>query len=103
MRNQELANILYEIADFLEMEGVTFKPYAYQKAAITLETLEEDIAEIYEKGGKPALKKIPSIGKNMADKIEEYLKSGRIKEYEKLKKKTPITLLWMGHQVLVVP
>lgn len=37
MKNQEIANIFYEIADFLEMEGVAFKPYAYQKAAITLE------------------------------------------------------------------
>jgi len=92
MKNQEIANIFYEIADFLEMEGVSFKPYAYQKVAINLETLEEDIADIYKKGGKKALEKIPGVGKNIAERIEEYLKTGKIKYYESLKKKTPVNM-----------
>jgi len=92
MKNQEIAQIFYEIADFLEMEGVKFKPYAYQKAAITLETLEEDIEEIYKKGGRKAILEIPGIGESMADKIEEYLKTGKIKYYENFKKKMPINL-----------
>jgi len=92
MKNQELAKILYRIADYLEMDGVAFKPYAYRKAALTLETSEEDMAEIYQKGGKKALEKIPSIGKNIAEKIEEYLKTGKVKSYEKFKKRTPINL-----------
>ena len=92
MKNQEIAKIFYEIADYLEMEGVAFKPYAYQKAAITLETLEEDVEEIYKKGGIKALEEIPGVGESIALKIEEYLKTGRIKGYEKLKKKTPINL-----------
>ncbi|MEM4648277.1 MAG: DNA polymerase/3'-5' exonuclease PolX [Candidatus Pacearchaeota archaeon] len=92
MKNQELAKIFYEISDFLEMEGVKFKPYAYQKAAITLETLEEDIEEIYKRGGKKALMEIPGIGESIAEKIEEYLKTGKIKYYEELKKKTPVQI-----------
>jgi len=92
VKNQEIAKIFYEIADYLEMEGVAFKPYAYQKAAITLETLEEDVEEIYKKGGIKALEEIPGVGESIALKIEEYLKTGRIKGYEKLKKKTPINL-----------
>lgn len=92
MRNQELAQIFYEIADFLEMEEVAFKPYAYQRVAIALESLEEDIATLYKKGGKEALEKIPGVGKNIAEKIEEYLKTGKIKEYERLKKKTPVNM-----------
>jgi len=92
MRNQELANIFYGIADYLKMEGVVFKPYAYQKVAITLENLEEDIADIYKKRGIRALEKIPGVGKNIAEKIEEYLKTGKIKDYEKLKKKTPVNM-----------
>jgi DNA polymerase (family 10) len=92
MKNQEIANIFYEIADFLEMEGVAFKPYAYQKAAITLETLEKDVADIFEEGGRVALEKIPGIGKSIAEKIEEYLKTGKIKYYQDLKKKTPINM-----------
>ena len=92
IKNQEIAKIFYEIADYLEMEEVAFKPYAYQKAAITLETLEEDIADIYQKGGKKALEKLPGIGKNIAKTIEEYLKTGKVKHYERLKKKIPINL-----------
>ena len=92
MKNQELANIFYEIADFLEMEEVAFKPYAYQKVAIVLENLEEDMADIYKRGGRTALEKIPGVGKGIAEKIEEYLKTGKIKEYERLKKKTPVNM-----------
>jgi DNA polymerase (family 10) len=92
MANKDLAKIFYEIADFLEMEGVQFKPYAYQKAAITLETLEKDVADIYKEGGREALEEIPGIGKSMAEKIEEYLKTGKIKYYQDLKKKTPVNM-----------
>ena len=92
MVNQELAKIFYEIADYLKMEEVAFKPYAYQKAAITLETLEEDVEKIYKKGGIIALEEIPGVGKSIAEKIEEYLKTGRIKYYEEFKKKLPLNL-----------
>jgi len=90
--NQELAKIFYEIADRLASEDVEFKPYAYQRAAVTLETLEEDVKEIYERGGERALKEIPGVGESIAQKIEEYLKTGKIKYYEKMKKKLPINL-----------
>ena len=92
MKNQEIAQIFYEIADYLEMEGVAFKPYAYQKAALTLETLEEDVEDIYKKGGIRALEEIPGVGKSIAEKIEEYLKTGRIKYYEEFKRKIPVNL-----------
>lgn len=92
MKNQEIAKIFYEIAYFLEMEGVQFKPFAYEKAAITLEGLEEDVEEIYKKEGFEGLKKIPGIGESIAQKIEEYLKTGKVKYYEDYKKKYPINL-----------
>jgi DNA polymerase (family 10) len=92
MKNQELAKIFYEIAYFLEMEGIKFKPYAYEKAALTLEGLEKDVEEIYKKEGFEGLKKIPGIGESIAKKIEEYLKSGKIQYYEDYKKKYPINL-----------
>ncbi len=92
MKNQELAKIFYEIADYLEMESVPFKPYAYQKAAIALEALEKDVSEIYKNEGLAGLKKIPGVGESIAEKIEEYLKTGKIKYYEDFKKKIPINL-----------
>lgn len=92
MKNQELAKIFYEIANYLEMDGVAFKPYAYERAGLSLEALKEDIGEIYRKGGTKALLEIPGIGKNIADHIEEYLKSGKIKTYQELKKKLPLKI-----------
>jgi len=92
MKNQELAQIFYEIAEFLEMEGVAFKPYAYQKVALVLESLEEDVENIYNSGGIKSLEKIPGVGKNIAERIEEYLKTGKIKYYQQLKKKTPVNI-----------
>jgi DNA polymerase (family 10) len=92
MKNKEIAKIFYEIADYLEMEGVKFKPQAYQKVAITLENLKEDVEKIYEKGGIEALKEIPGVGESIAQKIEEYLKTGEIKYYKEFKKKLPINL-----------
>ena len=92
MANQELAKIFHEIASYLEMEEAPFKPYAYEKVSLVLESLKEDVTQIYQKGGINALEKIPGVGKNIVKKIEEYLKTGRIKYYEKLKKKLPIDL-----------
>ena len=90
--NQKLANIFYEIAYFLEMEGVPFKPYAYEKAAIILENLEKDVGDIYQEKGIEGLEAIPGIGKSIAQKIEEYLKTGKIKYYEEFKKRYPVDI-----------
>lgn len=92
MKNKEIAKIFSEIAEYLEMEGVQFKPYAYQKAAITLETLKDDVEDLYGKGGLKALKGIPGVGESIALKIEEYLKTGSIQYYEEFKRKLPIDL-----------
>jgi len=92
MKNQELAKIFNDMARFLRMEGVAFKPYAYERAAISLESLSEDVGDIYRKGGTKALMEVPGVGKAIADHIEEYLKTGKIKIYEKQKKKLPINL-----------
>ncbi|MDD2731978.1 MAG: DNA polymerase/3'-5' exonuclease PolX [Candidatus Pacebacteria bacterium] len=92
MKNQEISKIFYEIAEYLKTERIAFRPYAYSKAALSLETIEEDVSDVYRKGGLKALEEIPGIGKNLALKIEEYLKHGKIKYYDDLKKKLPIKL-----------
>ena len=92
MKNKEIAKLFYEISEYLEMDEVPFKPYAYQKAAITLENLKDDVEEIYQKGGLKGLKAIPGVGESIALKIEEYLKTGKIQYYEEFKKKLPIEL-----------
>ncbi|MDD5545427.1 MAG: helix-hairpin-helix domain-containing protein, partial [Candidatus Pacebacteria bacterium] len=92
MVNQELAGIFYELAFYLEMENIPFKPQAYRKAALFLESLNQDAEDIYRREGKEGLEKIPGVGKGMAQKIIEYLKTGKISEYEKFKKKIPVNL-----------
>ncbi len=93
MINQEIAKILREISLYLQIKNVPFKPQAYEKAALALNSLEEDIEEIYNKEGKKGLEKIPGVGESIADKIEEYLQKGKVKYYEKLKKELPVDIL----------
>lgn len=90
MTNKKIAKILYEIEELLRIKGVAFKPSAYKKAGLALENLKEDIVKIEQEKGLKGLEKIPSIGKSIAKKIEEYLKKGKIKYYEELKKETAI-------------
>jgi DNA polymerase (family 10) len=92
MKNQNLAKMFYEIAEYLEMDGVPFKPYAYQKAATTLETMKEDVEDLYQTGGVKALKALPGVGEAIAKKIEEYLTTGKLRYYEDFKEKMPMDL-----------
>jgi len=87
--NLEIARIFYEMADILEMQNVEWKPRAYRKAAKSIESLPIDVSEIYKKEGFEGLMKIPGVGERLAKKIEEYILTGKIREYEKLKKSLP--------------
>jgi len=84
--------MLREIGEYLDMQKVPFKPRAYEKAAQTINALETEIAETYRAGGLNALKEIPGVGASIASSIEEYIKTGRMKQYEELKKSTPVRL-----------
>ncbi|TSC90296.1 MAG: DNA polymerase X family [Parcubacteria group bacterium Gr01-1014_2] len=90
--NQEISKILYEISILFEMKGVAFKPRAFEKVAMTLEGLEEDVKDIYKKGGLKALMEISGIGQGIAEKIEEYIKTNHIKDFERLKKQIPVDI-----------
>ncbi|MEM2121796.1 MAG: DNA polymerase/3'-5' exonuclease PolX [Candidatus Woesearchaeota archaeon] len=86
MKNLEVAKLLYDIADMLDILGEAFKPQAYRKAAKSIEGLGEDI-EVYYKNGK--LEEIPGVGKSISEKIIEFLETGKSSYYEELKKKVP--------------
>lgn len=96
MKNLEIAKIFYEIADILEFQGVEFKPRAYRRAAQTIESLSEDIKDVYEKG---KLMELPGVGENISKKIEEIIKTGKLKYYEDLKKSIPVAI----EELLSVP
>lgn len=90
--NRAIGEILHQIGDYLEMQQVPFKPRAYQKAALVVDGLEESVADLYKNGGKKGLMEIPGIGPGIAEKIAEYLDTGKVKEYDQLKKATPVRL-----------
>jgi DNA polymerase (family X) len=90
--NRDIAKVFREMAAFLEAEEVAFKPRAFERAALTIEEMNKEAADLYKEGGVKALDKIPNVGKGIAEKIEELFKTGRIKDYEKLKKKYPIKI-----------
>ncbi|MGD1060918.1 MAG: DNA polymerase/3'-5' exonuclease PolX [Methanomassiliicoccales archaeon] len=96
MRNAEVANIFYQIADILDLEGVAFKPNAYRKAARSIESLSEDVAHV-RKSGK--LREIPGVGEAIEKKIEEILDTGQLAYLNELKEQYPAGLL----QVMSVP
>jgi DNA polymerase (family 10) len=88
--NKELAKIFFEISNYLEIENEPFKPEAYRRASVFLENMDGNILNVYKKGGVKALEDLPIIGKSIALKIEEYIKTGKIKYYENYKKKIPV-------------
>ncbi len=92
MKNPEVAKLLRMMALYLEMKGIAFKPQAYEKAAYSIEALDEDIEEFVKKKGKEGLKNLPGVGESIAEKIIEYLKTGKIQELEELKKEVPVDI-----------
>jgi DNA polymerase (family 10) len=92
MTNREIAHILNNISGYLAMDDIPFKPRAYEKAAISIEALDESVFDIYKTGGMKALENVPAVGFGIAQKIKEYIETGKIKEYEILKKKVPVNL-----------
>lgn len=84
--------MLKEISAYLEMEGIKFKPRAYEKAAYAIEGLEKSLTDIYKQDGIKGLMQIPGIGTSIAEKIEEALNKKKISYLEKLRKKYPIDL-----------
>ncbi|MGB9708093.1 MAG: helix-hairpin-helix domain-containing protein [Candidatus Pacearchaeota archaeon] len=85
MHNLEIARIFFEMADILEMQNEPWKPQAYRRAAKVIAAMEEDVENIYDEKGLRGLEEISGVGKNMANKIVEYLKTGKIHAHEKLK------------------
>jgi DNA polymerase (family 10) len=90
MKNSEIAKLLRMMAIYLEMKGVQFKPQAYEKAAYSIEALDEDIVNFIQNKGKEGLRELPGVGESIAEKIIEYLQTGKIQELEELKKEVPV-------------
>jgi len=91
VKNFELARLFYEMATLLEVHDESrFRVRAYQRAAQTIEALSEDVESIAARGG---LQKLPGVGRDLAARADEYLRTGRIGQLETLRGGLPPSFL----------
>lgn len=84
MKNHEIAVLFERIANVLELKGEnTFRINSYRKAARVIGDLTEDIEELARAG---KLTDIPGIGEGTAEKIIEYINTGKMSKYEEVMK-----------------
>jgi DNA polymerase (family 10) len=86
MDNSEVAAVLYEIADLLELQGIGFKPQAYRRAARNIEQLDRPLSEIAAEG---KLDEVPGVGEALSKKIQELLDTGELEYLERLRGEVP--------------
>ena len=92
MENREIARILHETAQLLEIDGAIIGRYrSYEKAAELIYSLHERVEELAKDRKK--LTELPGIGDNMAEHIDEILRTGDYALRQKLLKKYPVTML----------
>ncbi len=81
------------MADMLDIQGEGYhRVMAYRRAAETVATLGRPLEEVWQAGELEAL---PGIGKTLASKIDEYLRSGHLAAYEKLRDQVPAGVVAM--------
>ena len=92
MNNKEIARILQQTADMLEItgDGNEFRIRAYRQVAQTIENLARDINQIYKKG---KLEKIPGVGKGLSKYIKELIETGTCRGFKELKKQVPLSVV----------
>jgi len=92
MDNKQIARILRETAQLLEIDGAIIGRYrSYEKAAELIDSLPDSIEQLVKEPEK--LKELPGIGDRMVEHLEEIVKSGDYSLRKKLLKKYPATIL----------
>jgi len=86
MSNADVASILYEFAEWMDLKGDVFKRNAYRKAAQSVESLDDDVRKYHQ---QRRLETIPGVGKAIAQKIAEFIETGRSRQLELLRAEFP--------------
>jgi len=85
--NQQLAALFRSIAELLAAQRANpYRVRAYRRGADALLALDEDVAEV---ARRQALEEIDGIGSDLSEKIEEFLKTGKILTLETLRMPLP--------------
>lgn len=86
MDNQRIAQVFQEIGDILEIQDANrFRVMAYHKAAQNIGEMAEELKDLYT-GEAKGLEKLPGIGKDLALKIEELLKTSKCEYHQNMLK-----------------
>ena len=89
MVNAEVARLFRELADLLEIAGAgRFRVRAYRTAARTVEECPDDMA-LLARRGREHLTDLPGIGDDLAGKIEEIVRTGRLKALAEAEREVP--------------
>jgi DNA polymerase (family X) len=92
MDNKNIARILQETAQLLEIDGAIIGRYrSYEKAAELINGLPESIEQLVKEPEK--LKELPGIGDRMIEHLQEIVTTGDYALRKKLLKKYPATIL----------
>ncbi len=79
MVNEEIARIFERMAHVLAFKGGDrFRIMAYERAAVSIRDLKEDLADVAEQG---KLQDVPGIGQDLSEMIEEYIDTRKMKRY----------------------
>lgn len=100
MINDEIAEIIYKMSIYVEMyddKSSFFQSRALKKGANVISEFPYDFADKEWHSDISKLVKIEGIGKSIANYIQEYVLTGKIEEYEKLKRESPIKLEELLH------
>ncbi len=90
MNNREVSEAFTLIANLLEIKGeVVYVTLAYRKAAESLLSLAGDVNQFWK---EERLREIPGVGKSIAEKIDELLKTGSLGFLKDLEKEVPAGL-----------
>lgn len=96
MKNSDVAKAMRDLGFLTEVgeddPNVQFRARAYYRAADTIANLPENVEDVYSRSGVKGLLEIPSVGKAIAAKIEELIKTGNVRHLEELKVKVPINV-----------
>jgi DNA polymerase (family X) len=91
MENVEIARVLNEYADLLDIQGENpFRVRSYRNAAQTVAGLSQPVAQLIEAGED--LRKLPGIGSSMAEHLKEILETGTLSGLEEVRRALPPTL-----------
>lgn len=94
MHNSDIAEMFDRIADFLEIKGENvFRVRAYRNAALVVAGLGRSVTDMARDGED--FSQLPGIGKDLAAKIGEAVKTGKLAFLEKLESETPPGLIKM--------